>query len=99
MRAIEKTWPVLASSLGERFGEAFTRYAGDHAVCNDPSADGYRFALWLKDRAMLSDDGHIDLIRWQAARGGFMRVDWLRDSRSLILAFRLRGPRLFRLRL
>ena len=98
MRAVEKTWPMLADSLGQRFDDAFARYAESNAVCDDPGVDGYRFALWLRDGRMLTDNGNVERIRWEVARRGFVRAAWLRDSRSLILAFRWRGPRLVRMR-
>jgi hypothetical protein len=99
MRAVEKTWPALTGSLGERFSDAFAQFRCENAVCDDAGLDGYRFALWLSRRGMLTDNGRVERIRWEVTRGGFVRVAWLRDSHCLIIAFRWCGPRLARLRL
>jgi hypothetical protein len=43
---------------------------------------------------MLTDDGQIELLRWEIARGALLRFAWLRDSQRPVIAFRWRGPRL-----
>ena len=84
--------------MGEGFVTAFAQYSAEQTTCDNPDLDGHRFALWLNEHSTLTDDGRVELLRWEIARGGFLRIARLRQSRPIVVGFRWQGPRLLRLR-
>ena len=85
---VEKTWPGLAASLGDRFQTVLVDYARRHPIPADgPAADGRLFAHYLRQLGLLSDAGRLQLLltdmgRWPIA------VAYLPSRGALAIAFR-----------
>ncbi|MGB7157098.1 MAG: hypothetical protein WBD40_03465 [Tepidisphaeraceae bacterium] len=98
-RAIEKTWPELAASLGDRFRETFDAYARAQSIPADgPVTDGRQFAHHLRRLGQLSDGGRLQLLLSEMGRRpvGFA---YLPGRREIVVALRFgRGARRFSLR-
>ena len=90
-RGVEKTWPGLAASLGERFRSVFADYARHHPIPADgPAGDGRHFARHLRTLGLLSDAARVQLLlaemgRWPIA---FARLP---ARGALAIAFRTFG--------
>ena len=94
-RGIEKTWPGLAESLGDRFRIVFADYARSHAIPPEgPHADGRDFARYLRHLRLLSDDGRVQLLLAELGRRRPFGFTYLPDRGALAFAWRtLRGAR------
>ena len=74
-RGVARTWPALARSLGDEFGDQFAGYAMTH---DQPAAgyqlDGEQFVLWLSRQVTLSNDARIEWLRRGAMRGWPVKI-------------------------
>jgi hypothetical protein len=90
-RGVEKTWPGLAASLGERFRTVFADYARHHPIPADgPAADGRLFASYLRGLGLLSDAGRVQLLLADMGRRP-IAVAYLPARRALAIALRTFG--------
>jgi len=88
---VEKTWPGLAASPGERFRTIFGDYARIHAIPADgPAADGRLFAHYLRKLGLLSDSGRVQLLLADMGRRP-IAVAYLPARVALAVAFRTFG--------
>jgi hypothetical protein len=88
---VEKTWPGLAVSLGERFRTIFGDYARSHPIPADgPAADGRLFARHLHRIGLLSDAGRVQLLLADMGRRP-IAVAYLPARGALAIAFRTFG--------
>ena len=109
-RSVANAWPSLRAMLGGDFRETFAAYA---AVAPLPAhggalADGRRFARFIARQLDLSDDARMQALaidaRYRETEAGLLRrrvpalrAAWLRNRRSVVLAFgehryRLQSP-------
>jgi hypothetical protein len=86
-RGVEKTWPGLAASLGDRFHAVFAEYASACPLPADGShADGRHFARCLRRRDLLDDDGRLQLMLAAIGRWRRLGVTYLPGRRELVIA-------------
>ena len=87
-RGVEKTWPGLGESLGDRFRPVFAEYARVQSIPADgPAADGRQFARHLRRLGLLSDDGRLKLLLAEMGRWP-ISIAYLRGRRAVAVAFR-----------
>jgi hypothetical protein len=99
-RAVAKTWPALAASLGDRFDDLFAAYAIAHPLPVDGAlADGHVFADHLRRANELPDPARVELLLHQTTRGWPIRLARLRDAHRLALALRLPTGRVLHTRI
>jgi hypothetical protein len=98
MRAVARSWQVLAESLGPRLAELFEAYAQNKPLplSGGSIADGRAFVRWLAARGELPETCRpeamaVDL-RYRAAAQGLVprkwpsfQIAWLSDSRRLVV--------------
>ncbi len=90
-RGVEKTWPGLVESLGDRFRSVFAEYARVHSIPADgPAVDGRLFARHLRRLRLLSDDGRLQLLLGDMGRRP-IGIAYLPGRRALAVAFRTFG--------
>ncbi len=109
-RWVERSWPRLAAALGESFRPRFEAWALENPMEleTSPLADGRRFAEALLATGGFPDTAREELLTFElcyrltgqglVARRGFT-VSAMRIGSSRILAARLPGGRVLRLRL
>jgi hypothetical protein len=89
-RAVAKTWPALARSLGHRFHDRFTGYATGHPLpATGPAADGCAFAEYLLRENDLPDHARVELLLYRTSSGWPLGCLRLAQSRRLVIALRL----------
>lgn len=86
-RAVARTLPALAHSLGERFERLFLAYAARTPSPERPGglADGLRFARTLPADVDLPDAARTELLLRRAQRRVFLGAARLRGFRVLIV--------------
>lgn len=105
-RAVAKSWPALARSLGKSFMPRFAEFAADNPLTHgaDAFADGRHFARWLARRNELPDGARVEAalfdLRTSKSCTGFKTI-WLRSERRFVFGMRLPclGVRFFSIRL
>ena len=109
-RWVERSWPRLAAALGESFRSRFEAWAREHPMELESSslADGRRFAEALLSTGGFPDAAREELLTFElryhlteqglAARRG-LTLSTIRVGSSRLLAARLPGGRVLRLRL
>ena len=86
-RGVEKTWPGLTESLGDRFLPVFNEYARSHSMpAEGHAADGRCFAQHLRRLGLLSDDGRLQLLLAELGRRP-IGIAYLPDRRQIAIAF------------
>jgi hypothetical protein len=87
-RGVEKTWPGVAESLGDRFPKLFADYARSRSIPpGGHGADGRHFAQYLRRLGLLSDAGRIQLLLAQMG-GGPIGVAYLPEARRIVIAYK-----------
>ncbi len=87
-RGVEKAWPGLAESLGDRFRRAFAEYARAQPTPADGShEDGRLFARYLRHRGELSEDGRLQLLLTELRWYRPLVLSFLPRRRALVVAF------------
>lgn len=90
-RIVQKTWPVTARALGDRFGQHFATYARENPLPADVEFDGFHFARWLHSRGLLPTEGQVELAAWKVMRGFPLRLLFLPNARTLALVYQSAG--------
>jgi hypothetical protein len=109
-RWVERSWPRLAAALGESFRPRFEAWARENPMEleSSPLADGRRFADALLATSGFPDAAREELLtfelRYRLTGQGLMArrgltLSFMRMSRSRLLAARLPGGRVLKLRL
>lgn len=95
-RAVARTWPALALSLGHTFDARFDTFTRDGAgaAAGNPRRDGLAFARWLQGAGVvLGDDVRVEVLLARSAlrrRSVWLRVARLRHpSARLVVVARL----------
>ncbi len=94
-RAIARAWPGLSASLGQRFGELFTRYAEAVTLpgLGGPVADGRAFLRWLAECEPLPDALALESLLVDLRQGrGWPALAVARGAGRLFLGMRLPWP-------
>ena len=89
-RGVERTWPGLAESLGDRFRQVFAQYARSHPLpAEGAHADGREFAHYLLQTNALADDGRLQLFLAELGPRRPVGIAFLPGQRALVIAFSL----------
>lgn len=91
VRIVQKTWPVTARALGNRFGEHFATYARDNPLPTHVDSDGFHFAQWLRSRGFIPNEGKLELAAWRVMHGFPLRLLFLPSARTFVLVYRSAG--------
>jgi hypothetical protein len=88
-RAVARTWPKLADSLGPRYGEEFFTYSVTHPLPRSSNAmnDGLRFVQFLYHSRRLPDEAHLEWLEYYA-RNHFIGITCLPVQKRIVLCFR-----------
>ncbi len=111
-RGVERSWPALVAALGDTFRPRFEAWARGHPLGVEASAfgDGRRFAQGLLDEGAFPEAAREELFSFDVRfrlgedslvpRSGLgVRAARVGTPRRLLLALRLPGGRVLRLRL
>lgn len=97
-RTVEKSWPTLASSLGDSFRETFLRFAETHPLAvNDSIDDGRCFAEFLLAENCLPAETAPILLAVRLRSGSPLQTLRLNNLRWIGFRLPLLGTRIFRL--
>lgn len=101
-RAVAQAWPQLARAMNDVFGGRFANYARGNPLPHDgsPLADGRVFIAWLEHAGLLTDEGRLEALAFDARyrlgndavirrRGPVLRVLRLNTMHRLIIVVRL----------
>ena len=101
-RTVAREWPQLAGALGGEFAAHFAAYgrANPLSQAGSPLADGRAFTDWIKRAGLLTDEGRLEALAFDARyrvrhdsvirrRGPWLRILRLNPSHRLIIVMRL----------
>jgi hypothetical protein len=91
LRIVQKLFPQITQSLGERFEAQFIAYTSQNPLPSDGYADGIQLAGWLKSRRLFpcSDQAQLEYAMAKVNQGFPIRLVYLKNPRRFVVIFRL----------